>query len=71
MALPAYLMDQSLAKRIKTLEEQMTDVMEWINSSNDQYENLKQEIEKDVHTHVENLVKQIRSLEKEVESLKH
>ena len=70
MAIPAYLMDQSLAKRIKTLEEQMVDVTEWIHILNDQFKKIEAEIEKDVHEHVKALVNQVHTLENEIKSLK-
>ncbi|UCE38389.1 MAG: hypothetical protein JSW00_03950 [Thermoplasmata archaeon] len=70
MAIPAYLMDQPLAKRIKHLEEKMEDVFDWINNLEIQNKKLKQEIEKDVHEHVKKLVDQIHTLENEIKALK-
>jgi uncharacterized protein (DUF3084 family) len=70
MAIPAAVLDQALASRIKILEEDMIEVKNWINILNDQYKDLKQEMENDVHEHVKKLVHQIQSLENEIKSLK-
>ncbi len=71
MAIPAAVMDAALASRIKNLEEKMIEVTDWINILNDQYKDLKQEIEKDVHEHVKKLVEQIHTLEIEIKTLKN
>jgi len=70
MALPAAIVDSAARDRLSQLEVRVKNLEEWVIHLETQNNELKEEIEKDVHEHVKKLVDQIHTLENELRVLK-
>jgi uncharacterized coiled-coil protein SlyX len=70
MVIPAAIMDSAINKRIDQLEITVAKLEGRVTQLEITHENLKQEIDKDVHKHVKTLVNQIQTLENEIKALK-